>query len=397
MRVSTKSIQFQWLADVYRRQAAMARVQKQVSSGLRINTAADDPAGASQVVSLQQGLARLDNFQANGEAARRRLSLEEGALGNVQDTLVRMRELAVEAGGGVQTSDTRKAMAAEIRELLAGLVDTVNSQDGEGHYLFAGTTTGNRPVAQAGGTLQYNGDDGTRLQRIGEDRSVREGDAGSDVFFRIRNGNGTFAVSAGAGNQGSAFLATTGITDRSAWVADAYTIAFTGPGSWTVTDSGNATVASGSWQPGGAIAFRGISVTLDGTPAAGDRFTVSPSANTSLFAMADRLASALESDSMTPSGRAAFQTALNSALLDLDQAERHIEGIRSSVGSRLAALDGQKSSNDELALQLQSTMSSVRDVDYPKAISDLQTQLTGLEAAHRVYAQMRSLSLFDVL
>ncbi len=55
MRISSKTLQLQWLADVYRRQAELARVQQQVSTGLRISTAADDPAGAGQVVALRQG------------------------------------------------------------------------------------------------------------------------------------------------------------------------------------------------------------------------------------------------------------------------------------------------------------------------------------------------------
>ncbi|CAG0938431.1 Flagellar hook-associated protein 3 [Gammaproteobacteria bacterium] len=397
MRVSSKSIQVQWLADVYRRQAAMARIQKQVSSGLRINTAGDDPGGASQVVSLKQGLGRLENFQASGEAVRRRLSLEEGALSNVQDALARVRELAVEAGGGVQTNDTRKAIAAEIRELLAGMVDSANSQDGEGRYLFGGNAVAGQPVTLSGGVAVYNGDDGVRLQRVGENRSLREGDAGSDVFFRIRNGNGSFSVTGNAGNQGTAFFSAATVTDPSSWVADDYTVSFTGPGAWTVTDSGGATIASGSWQTGDAIQFRGISVTFNGAPAAGDSFSIAASDHDSIFAMVDRLAGALESDSASPRGRAAFQTRLNAVLLDLDQAERHLDDVRSGVGSRLAAVDEQKSNNDELALQLQTTLSSVRDVDYPKAISDLETQLTGLEAAQKVFAQTRSLSLFDLL
>lgn len=397
MRVSTKSIQLQWLADVYRRQAAMARVQKQVSSGLRINTAADDPGGAGQLVSLQQGLSRLASYQANGEAARRRLALEENALDGVQDAMARMRELAIEAGGGIQTSETRRAMAAEIRELLAGLVDKANSQDGEGHHLFAGNATGTVPVTLHDGLATYNGDDGTRLQRVGDSRTVREADPGSEVFFRIRNGNGVFAVAADGANQGSVFLQNAIIGDQAAWVADTYTLAFADSSSWSVTDSQGATVASGSFQPGDTLDFRGIGITLDGVPAAGDRFSISPSANTSLFAIAERLASALESSGQDPRSRASFQTALNSALLELGQAELHIENIRGSVGSRLAALDEQHASNEELALQLQTSFSSLSDVDYPKAISELQTQLLGLEAAHRVFAQTRSLSLFDLL
>jgi len=397
MRISTKSIQLQWLADVYRRQAEMARVQKQVSSGRRINTAADDPGGAGQLVSLQQGLARLAAYQANGEAARRRLALEEHALAGVQDALARMRELAIEAGGGIQTSETRRAMAAEVRELLAGLVDRANSQDGEGHHLFAGNASQVLPVTLHDGHASYNGDDGTRLQRIGDNRSVREADPGSEVFFRIRSGNGLFAVAADGMNQGSAFLQNATIDDSGAWIADAYTLAFTGSDGWNITDSQGATVASGSFRPGDTLHFRGAAITLDGVPAAGDRFSIVPSANTSLFAIAERLASALEAGSGDPRSRAGFQTALNSALLDLGQAELHLEGIRGSVGSRLATIDEQGAGNEELLLQLQASFSSLGDVDYPKAVSDLQSQLLGLEAAHRVFAQTRGLSLFDLL
>jgi flagellar hook-associated protein 3 FlgL len=88
---------------------------------------------------------------------------------------------------------------------------------------------------------------------------------------------------------------------------------------------------------------------------------------------------------------------LNATLLNLDQVERHVSGVRSGVGARLSALDEQKSNNAELALQLESTLSSVRDVDYAAAISDLETELTGLEAAQKVFAQTRGLSLFDLL
>ncbi len=397
MRISTKSFQVQWLADVYRRQAEMARVQRQVSSGLRINTAGDDPGGASQVVSLKQGLGHLENFQANGEVVRRRLALEESALGKVQDALVRVRELAVQAGGGIQTNETRQAIATEMREILAGIIDTANSQDGENRYLFAGNQVSSQPVTLSGGVAVYNGDDGVRQQRIGDSRTVREGDPGSDVFFRIRDGNGRFAVAADAGNQGTAFFTAATLTDAGAWIPDDYSIRFTTPNSWTASDSGGNVVASGSWQAGETLTFRGAAITLDGAPATGDRFTVSTSRHASVFTMVDRLAGALEGDTVTPQGKAAFQNTLNATLLDLDQAERHFNDIRSSVGSRLAAVDEQKSGNEELALQLQTTMSSLRDVDYPKAISELQLQLTGLEAAQRVFAQARNLSLFDVL
>lgn len=397
MRISSKTLQLQWLADVYRRQANLARVQRQVTSGQRINTAADDPAGASQVVSLQQGLDRLRNFNANAETARRRLALEENALDSFGNALTRVRELAVEAGGGVQTPDTRTAIAAEMRELLANLVDTANSQDGEGRYLFAGNAVRSAPVAFVNGTATYNGDDGVRSQRIGDARTIQEGDAGSAVFFAIRNGNGTFAVAPDAGNQGSAFFQAANVTSAQAWTPDDYTITFTTPTTYTVTDGGGATVASGNLTGGDAVQFAGASIVISGTPAAGDSFAVTPSANRSVFETVDRLVSALESSNVSPQGRASFQNQFNDALMGLEQAERQLSNVRSSIGARLSALDEQKTNNEELSIQLQSTLSTVRDVDYAAAITDLEKELTGLEAAQKVFARTQSLSLFDVL
>ncbi len=397
MRISSRTLQLQWLADVYRRQSEVAHIQKQVTSGLRITTAADDPAGASQIVSLRQGLDRLENFDANAETVRRRLALEENALDQFGDALSRVRELTVEAGGGIQTNETRTAIATEMRELLANMVDTANSQDGEGRYLFAGNEVSGQPVTIAGNVASYNGDDGVRAQRIGDSRTVREGDAGSEVFFAIRNGNATFYVQDNGANQGTAFFKTATVTDTSAWVPDDYTITFTSPTAYAVTDSGGNTVASGAWSAGETISFRGASIAIDGVPAAGDVFSVKPSANRSVFAMVTRIITALEGDSVTPTSRAAFQNTLNATLLDFDQAETHLGNVRSTVGARLAAVDEQRSNNDELALQLKNTMSTVRDVDFPKAVSELETQLIGLEAAQKVFAQTRSLSLFDLL
>jgi flagellar hook-associated protein 3 FlgL len=396
MRISSQTLQLQWLADVYRRQAGLARIQKQVTSGQRINTAADDPAGAGQVVVLKQGIDRLTNFGANAEAARRRLALEENSLAQFGDSLSRVRELAVQAGGGVQTVETRTAIAAEMRELLANMVGIANSQDGEGRYLFAGNAVSTRPVNIVNGVATYNGDDGVRSQRVGDSRTIREGDPGSEVFFGIRDGNGTFAVAAGA-NTGTAFLQNATVTSPAAWVADTYTISFTTPTAYTVTNSGGAVVASGAWQPGEAVQFAGASVVIAGQPAAGDSFSVSPSANRSAFETVNRLIAALEGDSVTPQGRAAFQTALNDSLMSLDQVEGHLNDVRSTIGGRLSALDEQKSNNEELSIQLQSTLSTVRDVDYAAAITALEREMTSLEAAQKVFARTQTLSLFDVL
>jgi flagellar hook-associated protein 3 FlgL len=397
MRISTQSFQTQWLDDIYARQTEVARVQKQVSTGRNFSSAAEDPSAASQSVTLQQGIDRLTNFAANAETARRRLSLEENALTKFGDSLTRVRELAVQAGSGNLNQESRAAIAGELNQILQGLIDTANSQDGEGRYLFGGNQTNSTPFVSGSAGVQYNGDQGVRVQRIGDSRTVQENDPGSEVFQAVANGNGTFAVAANSANLGNAYYANASITSLATWVPGNYTVSFSNPTSYTVVDGSGATVSTGNYTTGQAIAFNGVAITLNGTPATGDQFTVRRSTSQDIFATVQNLVDTLVKPINGPADQAQYQSRLNGSLADIDQAQNHISLAHSRLGGRLAAIDDQTSSNQLLSDELQTTLSRVRDVDYPKALSDLQRQLTGLDAAYQVYAKVRSSSLFGVL
>ena len=89
-------------------------------------------------------------------------------------------------------------------------------------------------------------------------------------------------ASAGAANTGTGTISTAGVTNPSTYVTGTYTVSFTSATQYTVTNASGATVASGTYASGSPIGFNGQQLTLTGSPAAGDTFTVSPnsSANT---------------------------------------------------------------------------------------------------------------------
>ncbi|MEZ5565138.1 MAG: flagellar hook-associated protein FlgL [Gammaproteobacteria bacterium] len=395
MRIGSNVFQLQWLASIRRQQQELAENQAQVSSGKRINTAADDPAGAAQSILLQQGLDRLKNHSTNAETARRRLGLEEGSLAQATDALNRVRELALQAASGTQTAESRSAIAAEATELLHGLVNTANSQDGEGRYLFAGNQVQSRPFIQSGG-VQYVGDNGTRNQRIADAQTVQEGDAGSTVFMQIPEGNGSYTVAANVANQGSANWSSATATSGTAFVPGDYTLTFTAPDTWEAR-SGGTLLASGSYAPGESISFQGATVEFQGTPAAGDSFTVATAGFKDVFSTVRDFIATLSTVTNSANSRADFQNKINSDLQNMDQALQHISNVRSQVGARLATIDQQLENNADVQVELSGSLSSIRDLDYASAISKLEQQLNSLQVAQKAYARTQSLSLFDVL
>jgi len=395
VRVSTAMLHQGAVSQLQRQQSALARTQLQLSTGLRLQSAADDPSGAATAVGLDHAQAQFARYQESIETARSRLGLEENVLADSGELLQRVRELAIQLNSGSQSAQTRGVIATELRGLREQLIGYANSDDGQGRYLFGGGQDATAPFAGAT-TISYVGDQQQRLLQVSNSRTVADADAGSEVFLRLREGNGTFSIAADTANTGVARLGSARLSDAALWDGGSYTLSFNA-GSYEVRDAGNAVVASGAYTAGQTIGFRGIDLTLSGEPADGDRFAIGPSAQRDLFAQIEDLARIAEAPFDTAAQRAQQQTAIHQSLTGLEQATLHLVDLRAAVGNRLAVLDDAESQNGAQQVEVQTTLSQIRDLDYAEAATRLSQQLTALQAAQQTYAQVQGLSLFDFL
>ena len=103
-------------------------------------------------------------------------------------------------------------------------------------------------------------------------------------------------ASAGAANTGTGTVGSASVTSPANYVFGTYTVTFSSPTQYTVTN-GATTVTSGTYSSGTPISFNGQQITLTGTPAANDTFTVSPNStantgdNSNVLAMISGLSS----------------------------------------------------------------------------------------------------------
>jgi len=376
-------------------QASLSDLQNRINSGKRINQPSDDPVGSARALELSHMDADVAQYQRNITSANARLGLEDQALSTTSDALTRVRTLVLQGINGTQTDQTRSDIAAELSQIRNQLMGLANGKDGNGDYLFGGNRTGAQPFTAQGGTVAYNGDDGQRMVAAGPGMQVATGDPGSAVFMNVPTGNGTFQVSAGAGNTGTAVAGTTSVADRTQWDNGNYTIAFTSATAYEVRDAANNVVSTGTYADDGnaVVAFRGVQVGISGAPAAGDSFSVGPSGTQDIFSTMDNIISALK----TTGGGPAMKNALNAQFSNLDQAIDTVTQTRAAIGGRMNALDQQQSLNGDLSLQYQGALSDVQDLDYYDAISKLNLQNTALQAAQMTYTKVQSSTLFDYL
>lgn len=397
MRISTSGMHAQALAAMLLAQGKLAKVQQQLTTGQRLTSAADDPIAASSGIAMDQTLAELDRYGANALRAASRLHAEESALDGVVDVIQRVQELAVQVNNGAYGDTERKAISAELHQRYDQLLALANSGDGAGRYLFGGAADGSAPFAgSSSGGVTYSGDSGQRLITVAPGVDVADGDPGVEVFQRIDNGNGTFAVTSSPANSGDAVITSAKLSDPPQWLDDTYTIDVTG-GNYTVTGAASGVVASGTYASGAAISFAGASIVLTGTPQNGDTWTVAPSVSQDVFTTLRRLINAVDTPAGSPAVEAQRRSEYFGAQTDLAGALTHILTVRSAVGTRLSSLDTAESQREAAKLDVQSALSGLRDTDYNEAVTRMNLLMTALQAAQQTYQKIQGTSLFDYL
>jgi flagellin len=98
-------------------QSTQAKSTEKLSSGYRINRAADDAAGLAISEKMRKQIRGLTQASANAQDGISAVQTAEGALNEVQDMLQRMNELAVKAANGTNSESDRSAIQDEINQL----------------------------------------------------------------------------------------------------------------------------------------------------------------------------------------------------------------------------------------------------------------------------------------
>ena len=106
--------------------SAQAKSTEKLSSGYKINRAADDAAGLSISEKMRRQIRGLTQASANAQDGISCVQTAEGALNEVQDMLQRMNELAVKGENGTLTSADRSYIQAEVKQLMSE-IDRVQS------------------------------------------------------------------------------------------------------------------------------------------------------------------------------------------------------------------------------------------------------------------------------
>jgi flagellin len=132
---------------------------RRLSSGLRINTAADDAAGLAVRELMRSDIAALNQGVRNANDAISLIQTADGALQVIDEKLIRMKELAEQAATGTYNSDQRLMIDSEYQAMASEITRIAKATDFNGIYLLNGnlsSTTHDGSALQATGNLKVH-------------------------------------------------------------------------------------------------------------------------------------------------------------------------------------------------------------------------------------------------
>ncbi|NRB25142.1 flagellar hook-associated protein FlgL [Shewanella sp.] len=404
MRISTAQMFNQSINSVLDRQSATSQIMEQLSTGKRVNTAGDDPVAAIGIDNLYQQNALVDQFIKNIDYATGHLAVAESKLGSAERLVSSIQEQVLSAVNGSLSDTDQVTIANEMRSSLEELLSIANSKDESGNYLFSGDRTSTQPFAfDSSGNIVYSGDSGVRQAVVASGVTVGTNLPGDSVFMNAANALGDFSVNYLPGQIGEFNLASANIVTPGGHVPvapEGYTFSFTDNGTGgvdldVVDSAGTSQVVVANFDPSKPVSFNGIDVKIDGAPAAGDTFTLSPQTEVSIFDSINQAITLLESPNKinTPQGSAELAHLLG----NITSGTRQIDFDRGIAGNDLKRVESYQSGHEDVKLVNSSALSLLEDLDYASAITEFEKQQLALNAVSTLFGRVSSTSLFDYI
>ena len=427
MQVSTKLLNQQQVRQFSKINDKIADVQERVSTGKNILRASDDPVTAVNLSVAKEQSLLLGQFERNIASAENKLNMTDLTLQETVNVLTRFSELITMARNGALNEEGHLAISTEMRQLKEVLLGLANTTDANGQGIFSGFNGVGRPFEmKVDGSVEYLGNRGQNSLAISENMSISTNIDGGSAFMRIDTEGGRRSLfdivdlTINAVETASAFSPKANAYNR----ANVYFELPSRMEEWSLELSGSigsktitASINEGGLQNmvdaiNAVTAETGTAASLnaDGTSITlvddmnGD-ITIKNIQIEGINAALDQVVSYIEFTGMDADGVATTKPQkmtdadqlVSSSIGNMQKAIDNLSLQRAYVGGQLSKAATQIDVVGARKLAVDRDVSRLGDADLAALITDLQAQLTNLNAAQAAFAKIGQQSLFDYI
>jgi flagellin len=387
------------LLNLNRNQATLGTLVEQLSSGLRVNTAADDPSGLAIAVNLQNQATGFDTANLNVQDATNAANVADGALSTVTTILQRIRSLAVEAANTITSPTDRTALQDEVTQLLQEVNQISSNTNFNGQALLDGSHAGFQPATSAAATITSNAQIGTYNTYISSSAIVTSVSISSTNTAIV---DGTIQVQVAQLNATQQGYVISFFSSATASYSQ-FSILTIGAGLPTILAFDGVTVnlnASAGTVDVGETAFVKVTqyVSVNSNPN-GPAFQFQAGANegatiqvglVSVSSSALRISNVNVATTQLVNGNPSSAGAVlgaQDAIGQIDQAITQVNGARAALGAVITRLQNAADNNNIASVNLTSSESAIRDLNVGQATADYNKTQILIQIGTTVLAQ----------
>ena len=184
MRINTQQIHNNLNNTMQTAKSRLMRSQLQLTTGKRILKPSDDPIASVQIEGAKITLSKIDQYDKNIYTLKSSLTETETLLHTSQDSLLRIKNLTIQANSSKNTRADLKGIAIEIDKVITHLVDIANTVSASGEYLLAGSRSDTKPIVKnEDGEWVFAGGEINRHVPIADGANIQQGNTAKDIFF----------------------------------------------------------------------------------------------------------------------------------------------------------------------------------------------------------------------
>ncbi|RMH11888.1 MAG: flagellin [Gemmatimonadetes bacterium] len=344
MRINTNVDALSTLRKLDKSGAAFSRSIGRLSSGFRINTAADDAAGLGIANTLRGDIRALQQASRNAEQGRSLLQVAEGATSEIQNILERMKELAAQAASS--NSGDRIVLNNEFSELRNEIDRIVKTTEFQNNKLLDGSFS--QAVDAANSTIDSNG--AVQFDTI----SVSGLDTAAT--YTLTKVSATQVKLSDGSNEQTVTVSSTGAQDVT---FSAFGVKFRTNASFDISGNNDAFSANNTFKVTGSSAQ--FLVSASGAYSTDDLVTLG-----NLDLRVDQ-ASGLNINTASISSQSNAQTALTT----IDSAISKVSSALATIGSAQNRIDFARANTEATIENFSAAESVIRDADIAREVTEM--------------------------
>ena len=170
-------------------------LQGQVGTGKAELKLSENITDISKLSAAEEKKSETSQFLGNSKRVQSDLEFLDVAFDRLQNSLIRLQELAVESANDTLLAEERQRFVQEAQMIKSEILDVANQKDTFGNNLFGGVSGVETPFEiNSDGKVNYLGSSLAKEVQVTEALAVKQNFSGYDVFNNIKNENGSFSV-----------------------------------------------------------------------------------------------------------------------------------------------------------------------------------------------------------